>query len=281
MLRKFYVKYFSGMVPVFWLISILIIPLLNSCAPLQSESPPSSLPPPAPSPAQAYSYNIVNVYPHDTGAFTEGLEFNNGILFEGTGLKGKSSIRKVDLKTGRVLQINNLSEEYFGEGITLYGGKIIQLTWQSHTGFVYEQNNLKLLDEFSYPTEGWGIAHDDSRLIMSDGTSILRFWDPTTYSQIGQVEVRDQGLPVDNINELEYVRGSIYANIWKTDKIAIIEPRDGRISGWIDLSGLLATQNYHGPVDVLNGIAYDQPTDRLFVTGKLWPDLFEIKLTSK
>lgn len=252
-----------------WLLVTLAI---SSCSPqTQSTSQPVPI----------YTYKIVNTYAHDPNAFTEGLAFNNGFLYESTGQYGSSSLRKVDLATGDVLQLYKLPAEYFGEGITIYDDTIVQLTWQSHTGFIYNRDNFVLLHQFSYPTEGWGITHDGQRLIMSDGTSTLYFLNPKTMKSIGNIEVRGGNRPVNMLNELEYVNGKVYANVWKTNRIAIIEPQDGRITGWIDLSGLSQTQNYSGHVDVLNGIAYDSQADRLFVTGKLWPFLFEIKLATK
>jgi glutamine cyclotransferase len=227
-----------------------------------------------------YSYNIVHTYPHDRNAFTEGLVFEDGVLYEGTGLLGQSTLRRVELETGDILQIRELSAEFFGEGITIYGDKIIQLTWQSHVGFVYDKNSFELIQEFNYSTQGWGITHDGTRLIMSDGTSTLHFLDPQTFEEIGQLEVFDNDGPVTKLNELEYVQGEIYANVWQTDRIAIIAPETGRVVGWVDLRGLLTAEGRSEPVDVLNGIAYDAGTDRLFVTGKLWPKLFEIKLIS-
>ena len=227
-----------------------------------------------------YSYNIVHTYPHDRNAFTEGLVFEDGFLYEGTGLLGHSTLRRVELETGDILQIRELSAEFFGEGITIYGDKIIQLTWQSHIGFVYDKDSFELLQEFNYSTEGWGITHDETRLIMSDGTSTLHFLDPQTFEEIGQLEVFDDDGPVTKLNELEYVQGEIYANVWQTDRIAIIAPETGRVVGWVDLRGLLTAEDRSEPVDVLNGIAYDAGTDRLFVTGKLWPKLFEIELIS-
>jgi glutamine cyclotransferase len=225
-----------------------------------------------------YSYNIVNTYPHDRDAFTQGLVFENGVLYEGTGLLGHSTLRRVELETGDILQIRELSDQFFGEGITIYGDEIIQLTWQSHIGFVYDKNSFELLQEFSYSTEGWGITHDGTRLIMSDGTSTLHFLDPQTFEEIGHVEVFDANGAVTRLNELEYVQGEIYANVWQTDWVARIAPETGRVVGWIDLGGLLSAEDLSQPVDVLNGIAYDAQTDRLFVTGKLWPKLFEIEL---
>ena len=227
-----------------------------------------------------YSYKIVNTYPHDNGAFTQGLVFANDVIYEGTGLYGKSSLRKLDLETGKVLQSYELPAQYFGEGITVFQDIIIQLTWKSNMGFVYDQSSFKLLHDFTYATEGWGITHDGERLIISDGTSTLHFLDPETFSTIGHIEVCNNDTPMDKLNELEYINGQIYANIWQTDYIAIINPQSGQVSGWIDLSGLLSSQYCNEPVDVLNGIAYDTVNDRLLVTGKLWPWLFEIKLVA-
>ncbi len=227
-----------------------------------------------------YSYSIVNTYPHDPDAFTQGLVFEDGVLYEGTGLHGQSSLRRVELETGDILQMRELSDQFFGEGITIYGERIIQLTWQSNIGFVYDRDSFELLQEFSYSTEGWGITHDGTRLIMSDGTSILHFLDPQTFEEIGHVEVFDDNGPVTRLNELEYIQGEIYANVWQTDRIARVAPDTGRVVGWVDLEGLLSAEDRSEPVDVLNGIAYDAQTDRLFVTGKLWPKLFEIELIS-
>ncbi|MBU0492516.1 MAG: glutaminyl-peptide cyclotransferase [Chloroflexi bacterium] len=228
-------------------------------------------------PVPVYTYRVVNAYPHDPAAFTQGLVFENGFLYEGTGLRGRSSLRKVDLETGAVLQSYKLPDQYFGEGIVIWEDQIVQLTWQSYKGFVYDRDSFALLHEFNYPTEGWGITHDGIRLIMSDGTATLRFWDPDTLAQTGQVEVRDNGVPVTRLNELEYVQGQVYANVWQTDRIARIDPQTGQVLGWIDLIGLLDSGN-RKTADVLNGIAYDAGNDRLFVTGKLWPKLFEIEL---
>ena len=227
-----------------------------------------------------YTYNITNTYPHDRDAFTQGLVFEDGVLYEGTGLYAQSTLRRVELETGDILQIRELSDEFFGEGITTYGDEIIQLTWKSNVGFVYEKDSFELLQEFNYSTEGWGITHNGTCLIMSDGTSTLHFLDPQTFEEIGQLEVFANDDPVTRLNELEYVQGEIYANVWQTDRIARISPATGRVVGWIDLEGILTTEDRSEPVDVLNGIAYDADTDRLFVTGKLWPKLFEIDLIS-
>jgi glutaminyl-peptide cyclotransferase len=189
-------------------------------------------------------------------------------------------LRRVALETGEVQRMHQLADQYFGEGITVYGDRIIQLTWQSRVGFVYDKDSFELLQEFSYPTEGWGITHDGTRLIMSDGTANLYFWDPQSFKEIGRVQVYDERGPVVRLNELEYIQGEVYANVWQTNRIARIDPETGRVVGWIDLSGLLSAEDMVQPVDVLNGIAYDPAGDRLFVTGKLWPKVFEIQLVS-
>jgi len=221
---------------------------------------------------------IVNSYPHDHLAFTQGLAFHKGKLYESTGLHGRSSIRLVDLETGKVLQIKHLPEKYFGEGIALCDDRIIQLTWQSKLGFVYDRKTFRQLGEFSYPTDGWGIMYDGRKLVMSDGSATLYFLDPESFKETGRIEVRDRGEPVSRLNELEFVHGKIYANVWETDTIAQIDPVTGNVTGWIDLGELKAYMDLSRPIDVLNGIAYDTENDRLFVTGKLWPALFEIKL---
>jgi len=228
-----------------------------------------------------YTYRIVNRYPHDRNAFTQGLVFADGVMYEGTGGHGESSVRRVELETGRVLQIQELPAQYFGEGITIFRDTLIQLTWRSNLGFVYDRGSFELLSEFTYPTEGWGITHDGEHLIMSDGTSTLYFINPETFSVTGHINVYDNGTPINWLNELEYINGRIYANVWRTDSIVIINPDNGRVTGWIDLSGLLTVKDYEGHVDVLNGIAYDSVKNRLFVTGKLWPWLFEIELVMK
>lgn len=221
-----------------------------------------------------YTYNVVNTYPHDENAFTEGLVYENGSLYESTGRYGSSTLRRVNLETGEVLQLYTLPSMYFGEGIAIFEDKITQLTWTEHKGFVYDKDSFELLQEFNYSSQGWGITYDGNQLIMSNGSSTLTFLDPETFEKIGQVEVHDTA-PVTNINELEYVNGKIYANIWMEEKIAIINPQTGQVEGWIDLSGI---QN-HDVDNVLNGIAYDAEGNRLFVTGKRWPHLFEIQLT--
>lgn len=224
-----------------------------------------------------YSYRIVATFPHDPKAFTQGLAFGGGALYEGTGQYGRSSLRKVDLDNGRVLQQRDLPDRFHGEGVTLYEERLIQLTWRARVGLVYERDTLEPVGEFDYHTEGWGLTHDGRRLIMSDGTANLYFLDPDTFLEIGRLEVRDGNVPVPRLNELEFVEGEIYANVWQTERIARIAPASGQVLGWIDLQGLLPPEERR-QVDVLNGIAYDTQARRLFVTGKWWPKLFEIEL---
>jgi glutamine cyclotransferase len=228
-----------------------------------------------------YTYRIVNTYPHDNTAFTQGLLFADGILYEGTGLHGRSTLRKVALETGDVLQRLELPRQFFGEGIAVMGNRVYQLTWRSRVGFVYDKESFALLRQFNYSTEGWGLTHDHRHLIMSDGSATLRFLDPETFAESHRVAVGDFSAPVRHLNELEHVRGEIYANVWQTDRIARIAPQTGQVVGWIDLKGLLSPEDRRRSVGVLNGIAYDAEDDRLFVTGKLWPRLFEIELVSQ
>jgi glutamine cyclotransferase len=236
--------------------------------------------PPVGSRAPVSSYRVVHAFPHDRQAFTQGLEYHDGAFFEGTGLHGSSTVRKVDPATGRVLQQIAVEREYFGEGITLWQSQLLQLTWQSHLGFVYDRGTFKRLRTFQYEGEGWGLTHDQTSIIMSDGSASLRFLDPATLAERRTLLVTDAGVPIRDLNELEYVAGEIYANIWQTDFVARISPSTGRVVGWIDLRGLLPTVDRAG-TDVLNGIAYDTAARRLFVTGKLWPKVFEIALVSR
>ena len=227
------------------------------------------------------SYQIVHSYPHDPKAFTQGLIFVDGYLYESTGLEGRSSIRKVDLITGRVLQEHDLPSEYFGEGLTDWGSNLIQLTWTSHKAFVYSRYSFSLIRTLHYDGEGWGLTHDDQQLIMSDGTAYLRFLDPNSFRVVRRVHVVDEsGHAVDNLNELEYINGEIYANIWHKDEIVRISPKSGKILGRIDLRGLINPRELGEGDAVLNGIAYDPVGRRLFVTGKLWPRIFEIKVVA-
>lgn len=227
--------------------------------------------------APVAGYQIVRSYPHDPQAFTQGLVYHDGFLYEGTGLNGRSGIRKVRLETGEVVQSQPLASQYFGEGIAIVGRRLIQLTWQTQVGFVYDLATFTREGTFNYKGEGWGLTYDGTRLIMSDGTEWLRFLDPSTQQEIGRVAVKEAGRTVTQINELEMVKGELYANVWGSDRIARISPKTGELLGWIDLKGLLSPRESSG-VDVLNGIAYDAKGDRLFVTGKLWPRVFEIKV---
>ena len=224
-----------------------------------------------------YTYEIVNEYPHDENSFTEGLAFDNGVLYESTGLDGNSTLRKVVLETGRTLQLHSLPDEFFGEGITIFGDRVIQLTWQSQKGFVYEKDTLNIVEEFSYSGEGWGITHDGKRLIMSNGSATLTFLDPETFEITGTLWVHDDDVGLANLNELEYVHGDVYANVWQEDKIAIINIQTGQVKAWIDLTGLYDATRVD-PNNVLNGIAYNANDNGLFVTGKRWPQIFQIKL---
>jgi glutaminyl-peptide cyclotransferase len=226
----------------------------------------------------ADTYRIVHTYPHDPQAYTQGLVFVDGHLYESTGLNGRSSLRMVDLETGRVLQSAAVPSQYFAEGLAPWGSTLVQLTWQSHVAFVYDRFSFRLLRTLHYDGEGLGLTEDGRSLILSDGTATLHFLDPQTLREVRHVVVKDRGAPVTELNELEYVRGQIYANVWHTDRIARISPATGQVLGWIDLTGLLAPGEVSDPEAVLNGIACDAARDRLFVTGKLWPKLFEIKV---
>jgi glutamine cyclotransferase len=230
--------------------------------------------------APVYTYRVKNVYPHDPFAFTQGLVYQDGFLYEGTGLRGRSSLRRVELETGSVIQRQTLLPMFFGEGIAIWHDHIYQLTWTSGVGFVYDRKTMNLQREFRFGIEGWGMTDDGKRLIVSDGSSQLYFWDPETLLETGRLTVRDGGRPVEELNELEYINGEIYANIWQQDRIARISPETGKVLSWIDLTGLLPDEDRRGREDVLNGIAYDAANGRLFVTGKLWPKLFEIEIVT-
>jgi len=225
-----------------------------------------------------YTYKIINSWPHDESAFTEGLIFEDGTLYESTGRNGSSSLRIVDLVTGTIKTEVNLEDEYFGEGITILDGKIFQLTWLNNKGFIYDQETLLLLGEFTYEGEGWGLTDDGRSLMMSNGTNAITFLNPETFEIEKVITVYNNDEPLVDLNELEYIDGEIYANVWHTDKIVRIHPSSGKILGWIDLTGLYPIEERQDTEAVLNGISYDDATGRLFVTGKLWPHLFEIKL---
>jgi glutamine cyclotransferase len=225
-----------------------------------------------------YGYQIVNIWPHDSNAFTQGLILADGKMLESTGQEGQSSLRSVALETGRILKKVEVPFPYFAEGIALLEGKIYQLTWQHQLGFIYNSETLERIGEFKYDGEGWGLTTDGRSLIMSDGSSRLRFLDPTSFKVTKTLSVLDGKVPISNLNELEFVQGEIYANIWHDDRIAAIDPNTGRVTAWIDLTGLMPEDELEDPEAVLNGIAYDQANDRLFVTGKLWPRIYEIRI---
>jgi len=226
----------------------------------------------------ADTYQVIHTYPHDQQAYTQGLLYLDGHLYESTGLKGHSSLRKEDLETGRILQFQDVPSQYFAEGLSSWGATLVQLTWQNHLALVYDRATFRFLRTLPYSGEGWGLTEDGKSLILSDGTATLRFLDPATFHEVRRVVVKDHGKPIDQLNELEYIHGQVYANIWHSDRIARIAPATGKVLGFIDLTGLLLDSQRTDPEAVLNGIAYDPDHDRLFVTGKLWPSLFEIKV---
>ena len=229
-----------------------------------------------------YTYKVVHTYPHDPEAFTEGLFYLDGYLYESTGLEEHSSVRKVRLETGEVVQKHDLPPQYFGEGIVNWKNRIDQLTYKSEVGFVYDRGTFNVESQFQYPGEGWALTQDGKRIIMSDGTPEIRFWDPETLKELGRVTVTLDGQPLKDVNELEWVKGEIYANVWMTDEIVRIDPNTGKVTGRVDLTGILdPSLRVPGETDVLNGIAWDAKQDRLFVTGKKWPKLFEIQLVKK
>ena len=231
--------------------------------------------------APVYGYEVVNMWSHDADAFTQGLLFHDGVFYESTGQIGESSLRKVELATGKVLQKVDVPPPIFAEGLALLNGKLYQLTWENHKAFVYDMETFQKLGEFHVDGEGWGLTEDGESLILSDGSNQLRFLDPATFRIKRTISVVDKGQPLRQLNELEYVKGEIYANIWHTDQIVRIDPQTGAIRGWIDLKGLLPAGQVSDEEAVLNGIAYDEAGDRLFITGKLWPKLFEIRLKKK
>ena len=245
---------------------IFVISSLPACTPSGNDQP------------HFYTYKVINAFPHDTKAFTQGLVVSDGFFYESTGLYGASSVRKVDPVSGEIIKIHELDNRFFGEGLTIVGNEMIQLTWRSQRGLVYDKETFALQKEFGYQPEGWGLTYDGQRLIMSDGTATLYFLDPETFKTIAQIVVFDENASVTRLNELEFIKGEIYANILRSDHIVRIDPETGRVVAWIDLTGLLAPEDRTGPVDVLNGIAYDPQNDRIFVTGKLWPKVFEIEL---
>ena len=235
----------------------------------------------ATSPVARYTYEVVKAWPHDREAFTQGLVFRDGNFIESTGLNGRSTLREVQLESGRVLKQVTVPPEYFAEGVAVIGGDLFQLTWQNRKGFIYDVDTFQLRKEFTYEGEGWGLTTDGKSLILSDGTSQIRFIDPVTFSVTRTISVTMDGKPVDRLNELEYIRGQIFANVWQTDDVIRIDPATGIVRGVIDFSGLLAPQDRAPDTDVLNGIAYDAKNDRLFVSGKRWPRVFEVRVKVK
>jgi glutamine cyclotransferase len=255
---------------------LLVFALLGPMAVTAQEATPVRAIPPT------FGYRVVAEYPHDHRAFTQGLAYVDGVLYEGTGLNGESTLRRVDLETGEVLQAVRLSEEYFGEGIAVLGDRIYQLTWRNGICVVFDRETFELLEALTYQTEGWGLTTDGERLIMSDGTNRLFIRDPETFAELDTIDVYEGPQAIWSLNELEVVDGEIWANVWYTDRIARIDPETGQVTGWIDLTGLLSERDRERrPAAVLNGIAYDPETDRLFVTGKLWPKLFEIEVVPR
>ena len=229
-----------------------------------------------------YGVQVVHAYPHDINAFTEGLFYLNGYLYESTGLESHSSVRKVKLETGQVVQRATLPADMFGEGIAPWNGRLVGLTWKAEVGYVLDLESFDTKGQFGYPGEGWGLTHDDTEMVMSDGTADLRFLNPTTLVESHRIHVTAHSKPVEQLNELEWVDGEIYANIWQTDRIARIDPKTGDVVGWIDCKGLLPKKDFIPEhTDVLNGIAYDAATKRLFLTGKFWPKVFEVKLLKR
>jgi glutaminyl-peptide cyclotransferase len=252
-----------------WPACILAVTLFAFAAPIWAAIP-------------VYGYKVVHTYPHDTGAYTEGLFYKDGCLYESTGEAGQSTVRKVDLRSGETVQRYNVPSRYFGEGIVDWKDRLVQLTWQTQTGFVYDLASFKLQHTFTYAGEGWALTRDNRHLYMSDGTPVLRVLDPETLATTRRITVTADGVPVTNLNELEWIKGEIYANVWLTNRIARIDPANGHVVGWIDLDGLFDINQLPDPGnDVLNGIAYDATHDRLFVTGKRWPKLFEITLVKR
>jgi glutamine cyclotransferase len=270
-----------------WLIASLLIGTLTLPACGGRAAAPDVAAPIVSAPTSSVSapptdtFTIGNRWPHDRAAYTEGLVYDQGRLFESTGLNGASTLREVDLQTGQVIASLAIGPELFAEGLTLFNGKLIQLTWQSHTGFVYDLGCFCLERTFAYDGEGWGLTHDDQYLIMSDGTARIRYLDPQTFAVVKTIDVSDRGQPITNLNELEYIHGEIFANVWLTDQIARIDPASGAIIGWVNLTGLLPDADRNPPANELNGVAYDAAADRIFVTGKNWPELFQIALVGE
>ena len=262
-------------------IALLLATHASCLSPSDDGAESAALQPQQPSEILTYSYRVIHSFPHDPTAFTQGLLYDNGFLYESTGQYGQSSLRKVELETGAVVQLHQLDDRFFAEGLALFGNRLLQLTWRANKGFAYRLDSFEPLAEFAYTTEGWGLTYDGELLVMSDGSATLYFRDPFTFAEVSRVAVVAQGRPVSQLNELEWVAGEVFANIWQTDTIARIDPATGQVAGWIDLTGLLSNADRRGSnAEVLNGIAYDSEGERLFVTGKWWPKLYQIELIS-
>lgn len=257
--------------------SVLAVILLVTAEAVVGQSPSSR----SKNHSPEYTFEVVRQLPHDSTAFTQGFTYYNGFFYEGTGRQGQSSLRQVDPETGRLVRKADLGPDLFGEGITVLGNEVIQVTWTSHIGFVYNLSDFHLLRSFNYSREGWGLTTDGRDLFMSDGSAEVRVLDASTFAEKRRIKVSDGGKPVEQLNELEFVEGEIYANVWHSDRIARISPQTGRVLGWIDLTGLLGPFYQREAEAVLNGIAYDSRGKRLFVTGKLWPKIFEIRVIPK
>jgi glutamine cyclotransferase len=254
-----------------WFTGLLSLLLITSCS-------KDSVSPIQPTPPDSYSYQVIEEFPHRQDAFTQGLQYLNGFLYESTGLYGRSSLRKVELRTGKVLDSLDVPRQYFAEGLTIFQNRIFQLTWRSFVGFIYRLDDFALVDSFTYSTEGWGLTNDQNYLIMSDGSDTIRFMEPQSFQVTHKVGVTWEGTPVTRLNELEYINGRIYANVWQTDYIVVISPQTGVVDFRINLNNLLNSSVCSQPIDVLNGIAYDATEKRLLVTGKFWCKLFHIEL---
>jgi len=260
-------------------IALLLATHASCLAPADDGTKPAALQPQPPAEIPTYSYRVARAFPHDPDAFTQGLLYDDGFLYESTGQYGQSSLRKVALETGAIVQLHSLDDRFFAEGLALFGNRLLQLTWRANKGFAYRLDSFEPLAEFAYSTEGWGLTSDGELLIMSDGSATLYFRDPFTFAEVGRVAVVAQGRPVSRLNELEWIAGEVFANIWQTDTIARIDPTSGQVAGWVDLTGLLSAEDRRGSnAEVLNGIAYDPEGERLFVTGKWWPKLYQIEL---
>ena len=255
------------------LLATLVLVSACACSPSATPTPTA----PAADALPAYSYDIVATYPHDPKAFTQGLVYTDGVLYETTGQEGESWLRKVELATGAVLQQHDIADEFFGEGMVIWGDQIVTLTWRGEKGFIFDKATFAPKGEWTYAGEGWGLTADDTQIFMSDGTAQIRKIDPATLQETGRIDVKMNGKPVDKLNELEFVKGEIWANVFETDRIARIDPATGEVKGIIYLGGLLKPDERR-KTDVLNGIAWDKAGDRIFVTGKYWPKLFEIRI---